>query len=92
MAISLASLRQATSLTPPRILIHGVAGVGKSTFAANADHPVVIATEDGLGMLKVASFPVAKSFDEVMKVWRRSTASRTSSAPSSSTASTGSSR
>ena len=67
MAISLASLRQATSLTPPRMLIHGVAGVGKSTFAANADDPVVIATEDGLGMLKVASFPVAKSFDEVME-------------------------
>jgi hypothetical protein len=67
MAISLASLRQATSLTPPRILIHGVAGVGKSTFAANAESPVVIATEDGLGMLKVASFPVAKSFDEVME-------------------------
>ena len=65
MAISLASLRQTTSLTPPRMLIHGVAGVGKSTFAANADDPVVIATEDGLGMLKVASFPVAKSFDEV---------------------------
>lgn len=67
MAISLASLRQATSLTPPRMLIHGVAGVGKSTFAANADNPVVVATEDGLGMLKVASFPVAKSFDEVME-------------------------
>jgi hypothetical protein len=67
MAISLASLRQATSLTPPRMLIHGVAGVGKSTFAANADSPVVVATEDGLGMLKVASFPVAKSFDEVME-------------------------
>jgi hypothetical protein len=67
MAISLASLRQATSLTPPRMLIHGVAGVGKSTFAANADDPVVVATEDGLGMLKVASFPVAKSFDEVME-------------------------
>ena len=48
MAISLASLRQATSLTPPRMLIHGVAGVGKSTFAANADDPVVIGTEDGI--------------------------------------------
>lgn len=67
MAISLASLRQATSLTPPRMLIHGVAGVGKSTFAANAGDPVVVATEDGLGMLKVASFPVARSFDEVME-------------------------
>ena len=32
MAISLASLRMTSALTPPRILIHGVAGVGKSTF------------------------------------------------------------
>jgi 2-phosphoglycerate kinase len=49
MAISLASLRTTSALTPPRILIHGVAGVGKSTFAAAADRPVFIMTEDGLG-------------------------------------------
>ena len=36
MAISLASLCMTSALTPPRILIHGVAGVGKSTFAAEA--------------------------------------------------------
>ena len=29
MAISLASLKCSTMLKPPRILIHGVAGVGK---------------------------------------------------------------
>ena len=51
MAISLASLKQTTSLTPPRILIHGVAGVGKTTFAAKSDRPVIIATEEGLGTL-----------------------------------------
>ncbi len=34
MAISLASLNRATALKPPRILIHGVHGVGKTTFAA----------------------------------------------------------
>jgi len=42
MAISLASLRATTSLAPPRILMHGVAGVGKSTYAADADRPVFI--------------------------------------------------
>ena len=40
MAISLASLRTTSELQPPRILIHGVAGVGKSTFAADASAPV----------------------------------------------------
>ena len=36
MAISLASLQRSTALMPPRILLHGVAGVGKTTFAAKA--------------------------------------------------------
>ncbi len=46
MAISLVSLCMTSVLTPPRILIHGVAGVGKSTFAADAERPVFIMTED----------------------------------------------
>ena len=67
MAISLASLKQTTTLTPPRILIHGVAGVGKTTFAAKSDRPVIVATEEGLGTLDVSHFPLARSFDEVME-------------------------
>ena len=46
MAISLASLQTSSTLRPPRILMHGVHGVGKTTFAAGADAPVVIMTED----------------------------------------------
>ena len=65
MAISLASLRKKSVLQPPRILIHGVAGVGKSTFAADADRPVFIMTEDGLGKLQVPHFPLATSYAEV---------------------------
>ena len=82
MAISLASLRQTTSLTPPRILIHGVAGVGKTTFAAKSDRPVIIATEEGLGTLDVPHFPLARR--PSTRSWSRSTrstTSRTSSAP-----------
>ncbi len=66
MAISLASLKSTTSLSPPRILAHGVAGIGKSTFASQADRPVFLQTEDGLGNIKVAHFPLARSFDDVM--------------------------
>jgi len=65
MAISLASLRSTTALQPPRILIHGVAGIGKSTFAASSERPVFILTEDGLGRLQVPHFPLAASFAEV---------------------------
>jgi hypothetical protein len=67
MAISLASLKADASLLPPRILVHGVAGVGKTTFATNADKPVVVTTEDGLGRINVPHFPLARSFDAVME-------------------------
>lgn len=67
MAISLASLKRSTAIASPRILVHGVAGVGKTTFAAGAPNPVFILTEDGLGTLDVPHFPLARSYDEVME-------------------------
>ncbi|MEO5376055.1 MAG: ATP-binding protein [Alphaproteobacteria bacterium] len=67
MAISLASLKHSTALAAPRILIHGVAGVGKTTFAAGAPAPVFILTEDGLGTLTSDHFPTARTFEEVME-------------------------
>lgn len=42
---------------PPRILIYGVDGIGKSTFAASADAPVFIGVEDGTSSLNVTRFP-----------------------------------
>lgn len=65
MAISLASLRTTTSLQPPRVLVHGVAGIGKTTFAAGAEDAVVVMTEDGLGKLQVPHFPLATSYAQV---------------------------
>ena len=67
MAISLASLKRTTALAAPRILVHGVAGVGKTTFAAGAPAPVFICTEDGLGTLEATHFPISRTFDEVME-------------------------
>jgi len=55
-----------TAPAPPRILIHGVAGAGKSTFASRSDKAVFVLTEDGLGVLKVNHFPLARTFDDVM--------------------------
>jgi hypothetical protein len=67
MAITLESLRNSTALSSPRILIHGVAGIGKTTYAAGAPKPAFILTEDGLGTLHAPHFPLAKTFDEVME-------------------------
>ncbi len=67
MAISLKSLTRAGVVRPPRVLVYGVEGVGKTTFAASAPNPVFIWTEDGAGTLNPMGFPIAKSFSEVME-------------------------
>lgn len=66
MAFNLASLAR-NNPKPPRIVIHGDPGVGKTTFAASAPASVVIQTEDGLGNLDVTAFPLARSFDDVLQ-------------------------
>lgn len=67
MAISLASLLRGTENKPPRLLIYGVAGIGKTSWAAGAPSPVFIQTEDGLGTLDATAFPLAKTYGEVME-------------------------
>lgn len=66
MAISLASIKRGVSDTPPRILIYGVQGIGKSTFGASAPDPIFLPTEDGLGVIDVPTFPLAKSYQDVL--------------------------
>lgn len=67
MAISLTQLTRANAPKPPRILIHGVAGVGKTTFASEANKAVFVQTEDGLGTLASAHFPLARTYEEVIE-------------------------
>jgi len=50
--------------TPRRILIYGVQGIGKSTFAAGAPKPIFLPTEDGLADIDCASFPLSSTLDE----------------------------
>ncbi|MFZ4480677.1 MAG: ATP-binding protein [Rhodoferax sp.] len=64
--MSLNQLTRAIAPKPPRILIHGVSGVGKTTFASEANQPVFVQTEDGLGTLAANHFPLARSFEEVI--------------------------
>lgn len=51
---------------PPRILIYGPKGIGKTTFAASAPGPIVIPTEDGLAGIHVPTFPIAQTFNDVI--------------------------
>ena len=66
MAISLASISNNPTIAPPRLVVYGTHGVGKTTFAAGAPKPIVLPTEEGLGNLKVDHFPLLTSYDDVM--------------------------
>lgn len=47
MALSLASLRTRTALAPPRVLIYGPPGLGKTNLAAEFPAPVLLDVEGG---------------------------------------------
>ena len=61
----LESIHTGKCSAPPRLLLYGTEGIGKSTFAAQAPNPIFIPTEDGLGQIDCASFPLAKQLTEV---------------------------
>ncbi len=63
----LESVKRGKENNPPRLLVYGTEGVGKSTFAADAPKPIFIQTEDGLGEIECEKFPLAKTLDDVMK-------------------------
>jgi hypothetical protein len=50
---------------PPRLLIYGTEGIGKSTTAAAAPSPIFVPTEDGLDQIDCASFPLATRLADV---------------------------
>ena len=54
-------------IAPPRLLIHGVAGVGKTTFGAGCDSPIFIQTEDGADVVGAERFPLVEAFSEVIE-------------------------
>lgn len=62
----LASITTGLTPMPPRILIYGTEGVGKSTFAASAPKPIFIQTEDGLNQINCAKFPLVHVYQEVI--------------------------
>lgn len=52
---------------PMRVLLYGVEGVGKSTFAASAPSPIFLAAEDGTAQLDVARFPEPERWADVLE-------------------------
>lgn len=61
----LKSIKHGPDLKPPRIFLYAVEGIGKTTFAASAPAPIFIQTEDGLGSIDAARFPMIETIDNV---------------------------
>lgn len=62
----LAQIQRGRTAKPPRILVHGTEGVGKSTFASQAPKPIFIQCEDGLDEIDCEKFPLATTYDDVI--------------------------
>lgn len=54
-------------MKPPRMVVYGIHGIGKTTFGCGAPAPIVLRTEDGLADLPVPTLPMIKSFSEMMQ-------------------------
>lgn len=67
MAISLASIKKATAGPNPIALIYGVAGVGKTSLAAEAPAPIFLQIgEDPPAGLEIDTFGQLQTYDEVL--------------------------
>ena len=62
------NLRRNSPDAPPRILLYGTEGVGKTTIAAGAPGVVFAELEEGLGLLDVPTFGLLSSYSELMDV------------------------
>jgi len=51
---------------PPRIMIYGSEGIGKSCWAASSPNAVFVQTEDGLGEISCHKFPLAERLQDVL--------------------------
>lgn len=62
----LTDLRSGKKIGPRKLVLYGCEGIGKTTFGTDAPNSVVIPTEDGLDDIDCQSYPLCKTFDEVM--------------------------
>jgi hypothetical protein len=63
---TLAQIQRGKTPRPPRVVLYGTPGVGKSTFASQAAKPIFVPTEDGLDEIDTAKFPLATKNEQVV--------------------------
>lgn len=57
MAFNLSAVSTAPTMKPPRLIVYGPHGIGKTTFASAAPAPILFPLEDGIGRLTIPHIP-----------------------------------
>lgn len=66
MTFSLDDIVQDVVPEPPKILVYGKQGLGKTTFGAGFPAPILLPLEKGWGNLQIKRFPQATTYGDVM--------------------------
>lgn len=70
-AWSISGIVSSKQFQPIRCIIYGVPGIGKTTFAATWDAPILLRTEDGAAALDIPTFPdLCQSLDDFRRAYR----------------------
>lgn len=71
----LSAIVSSKGFAPMKIVIYGVPGIGKTTFAGTFPAPILLRTEDGAAALDIPTFPrvmtTLQDFDAAMSALRR---------------------
>ena len=63
----LKNIRKANAVVPPKkILMYGVAGIGKTTVGSTFESPILLPIEDGASAVDIDAFPVVRTYQDII--------------------------
>ena len=61
----LSQITKARGQLPPRVILYGTEGIGKTTWGASAPNPIIVQTEDGSDNIEVSRLPKRDTYEDV---------------------------